>query len=101
MDGKTINMLKFIAEKMLWANRISKGDALDKSVEVAVSNCPVGKAVLIEPHTGNRYFVRLGVVQKAEAIITPKVEPIVEPPVKQTVFQRKGKKNAKQITKNR
>lgn len=103
MEGKTISMLKFIVEKMSWANKLSKGDALDKSVEDAVFNCPVGKAVLIEPHKGNRYLVRYGVVEKAKVIVTPKVVPEIkeEPPVKQTVFKKKGKKDGRKITKNR
>ena len=77
-------MLKFIAESVHRANRLSKGDALDKSVEGAVAACPIGKVILIEPRPDGWYLIQRGTTEAMKAKKdTPVVHtaPSCSPPV--------------------
>jgi len=66
-------------------------------VEDVIAKCPVGKVVLVEPYESGRYFVRQGIVEKAVAVVSEKIETtvVVKPVIKPKKSKKKGKKNDK------
>lgn len=98
-------MLKFNVHSLKRANRLSKGDHLDKSVESIIANCPEGTSVMVEPIGGGSYNCRIGTFETlAATVVKPrekpeKVEEVekAEKPTKKTKFgtssrSKRGKK---------
>ena len=77
-------MLKFNVHSLKVANRLSKGDHLDKSVESIIANCPEGKSVMVEPAAGGCYKCRIGTFETLTAtVVKPREKPEkVEKPIK-------------------